>query len=443
MSLYGNLLNNIILPLGDKIFKLNTLKHLEYFKKVQFFDKEKTLELQNKNLSKVLKFATEKVAFYKNLGIELTNDPKRDIKKFPILKKPVIKENLDDFLSQPKENLIRSASSGSSGIQGVTYLTKDEISISRSLQILWWSWAGYEFGNPLIQTGITPNRKLLKSLKDLFLKTTYVPAFGLNEQEKLKVLQKARGRNDYHLGGYASSLYIFSQVAKNNGIDDIKLKSAISWGDKMFAHYRTSIEETFHTKVFDTYGCGELIMTASQCSKGVYHITDPHVYVEIVDSEGNDVPDGEMGYVLLTKLDCFAMPLIRYYIGDLAVKSKDYETCKCGRSWSKLEKIIGRDTDLIKTPGGKYLVVHSFTGVFEHIPEIKQFMVVQRNLEGIEIQFIRDKGFNDNNTLNNVRNRIHKLVGEIFPIHFVEVDKIPPTASGKPQIIQNLIKTKL
>ena len=107
-----------------------------------------------------------------------------------------------------------------------------------------------------------------------------------------------------------------------------------------------------------------------------------------------------------------------------------------------LEKIIGRDTDIVHTPSGRALIVHFFTGIFEHFDEIKQFRVIQKVKTEIEIEFIPSATFKSS-ALERVTNKIYERAKEAFPVRFSEVSIIPSTASGKPQIIQNLIAEKL
>jgi phenylacetate-CoA ligase len=161
--------------------------------------------------------------------------------------------------------------------------------------------------------------------------------------------------------------------------------------------------------------------------------------VEIVDANGDDVPPGQMGRVLATRLDNFAMPLIRYELGDLVELEKDNAgPCECGRELPLLRRLIGRDTDIVVTRSGKRMIVHFFTGIFEHVPEIRQFKVVQRNLDEIEIHFVRNGHFN-RQVIETVQSRIHGHLKEKFPIRWVETDRISPTNSGKPQIIQSFL----
>ena len=166
------------------------------------------------------------------------------------------------------------------------------------------------------------------------------------------------------------------------------------------------------------------------------------VYLVLLDDNGNEVPPGEPGKIVVTRLDNFAMPLIRYYLGDIAIAEDPGKTCSCGRSFPLLKQVIGRDTDIVMTRSEKYMVVHAFTGIFEHIPEIKQFQIIQKNLDGIEIEYIPDTGFN-NKILADIKSKIDAALKEDFPIQFREVDFIAPTPSGKPQIIQSFLKQSI
>lgn len=105
-----------------------------------------------------------------------------------------------------------------------------------------------------------------------------------------------------------------------------------------------------------------------------------------------------------------------------------------------LEKIIGRDTDLVKTRSGKYMVVHSFAGIIEHYDEIMQFCVVQKDLDGIEILYIPSESFHEKVLMQIKEQLMSYLQDENFEIKFKKVGSIEPTKSGKPQIIKSLLK---
>jgi phenylacetate-CoA ligase len=297
-------------------------------------------------------------------------------------------------------------------------------------------------GDPILQTGITPNRRLIKGLKDKLLNTYYLQAFSHSEEDVRDAFNWVKKQKDPVLAGYASSLYVLAQFAEKMG-EQIKFKTAISWGDKLFPHYRRLIEQVFDTKVHETYGSAEGLMMGGQRELDHMYLMNQNVFIELLDDQGRDVPEGEMGHVVVTSLNAMAMPLIRYRIGDLAkMLPKDQYPAKRDLNYPIIEKIIGRDTDLVRTPGGRMLVVHSFTGIFEHIPEISQFRITQENLEGITIEFVPGEGYHEQ-LLDTIRTRIAENVKEPFRLDFIERHEIPPSASGKPQLIISKINPSI
>jgi phenylacetate-CoA ligase len=435
--LYRKLLENIILPTGDFFLGTEYIKNLRKFRKIQKMSAEEIAALQRRNLDKLLSYATQNVPFYRQYSDEKVSDPFLWLKRLPVMDKKTIKENIDELIIADRNKLIVEKSSGSSGIQGEVYMTKKESSASMAIQTLWWEWAGYKFGNTLVQTGMTTKRGFVKGIKDILLRTDYVPAFGMSDEFIIGKLNELRKNQRDHLGGYASSLYVLARVAEKYNITDVSFKSVISWGDKMFPHFRSLIERQFQTKVFDTYGCTEGMMMAAQKDLDEYYIMSPHVIIELLDKEGNEVAPGELGYVVVTRLDAYAMPLIRYYLGDIAIKAP-YTVPNSQLHFPLIQKIIGRDTDIVRTASGKYMIVHSFTGLFEHISEIRQFRVVQDHLDSITIEVIPGIGFGEQ-ILNNIRATIQKQLQEPFEINFRVVDDIPSTPSGKPQIIKSSV----
>ena len=432
---YNKILEKIILPVGDFLLGQQFIQELKNQRKEVYFSTEYICSVQEKKLIDVLNHATQYSKYYRSLKISQNDNPVLFLKQFPILNKQILKEQQDNLITVSKKKLLRQSSSGSSGIQSVVYWTKREQSKHRATQILWWEWAGYKLGMPMVQTGMTPNRGIIKSVKDCLLKTFYFPAFVSEKNEFEKALHWAASKKIVFLGGYASSLYVLSKIYKELDVK-VKFCSAVSWGDKLYKHYQSSIEDIFDIKVKETYGSAEGLMIAAQKDLPYMYIMAPNVFLEILDDEGNEVKDGEIGHVVVTSLVAKAMPLIRYKIGDLAIKlPKDEYPENCELKLPLLKKVIGRDTDLVKTRSGKFLVVHTFTGIFEHFSEIEQFCVIQENLDSIIIEFIPSSGFNIC-ILDKIKILINQyLKDSSFIINFKEVKYIAPTPSGKPQII--------
>ena len=437
-SVYSYTLEHAVMPFGDRLNGGRFMHWLRRYRAEQWLPADKMRELTRERLSTMLKYARREVPFYKET-VEISADPFHDLAQFPIITKTGIKQNIGNLITQPLTDMIAESGSGSTGVQGTVYMDKFAQASQRAMQMLWFEWAGYRMGDSILQTGMTLDRGYLKRTKDILLNTNYISAFDLGPEALAQVLHDLRKKPRKFLFGYASSLHVLANVALEQGIDGIRFDRAVSWGDKLFPHYRESIGRAFGCSVTDTYGCTEGAMIAAQCSEGSYHLSVNQCHVEILDDHGKPLPDGEIGNVVATRLDNFAMPLIRYSLGDIAAIEPEGNTyCKCGRQTPLLNGLIGRDTDLVVTASGKKLIVHFFTGIFEHVPEIRQFKIVQKSVDQVKIEFIPDEGFDDS-VLRTLEERMNSRLNERLPIAWSRVEKISPSGSGKPQIIESLM----
>ncbi|MEP6512814.1 MAG: hypothetical protein ABJA79_03020 [Parafilimonas sp.] len=441
--LYNKVLENFILPAGDAVFQTNFINELKRWRNdISQLNPEDLAALQKQNLATLLKYGVEKIPYYQRLNIELSNNPYNDIKKFPLLTKQILKQNINHLHAGNSKELVAENSSGSSGFQTTVYMSKKERAQAQAAQTYLWEFGGYKPGEKLLQTGISPHRGLIKSLKDIFFRTRYADAYNLSEEKIYYALKKAKSRKYKYFAGFASSLNSFAKVAIARNLE-INFSGVMLWGDKLFDEYKRNIEKAFgNPLIVEQYGSAEGFIISGTCVYGRHHILSPHVYIELLDKDGNEVAAGSMGHVVVTRLDAYSFPLIRYTLGDLAIKEDDDIECPCGKHFPLLKKIIGRDTDVVQTPAGKDLIVHFFTGIFEHFQEIEQFCIIQKQKNGIEIQYIPAAKF-DVLILDKIEDEIFTKAKENFSIHWVQVNNIPATPSGKPQIIKNFIAEKL
>jgi len=432
---YPNFISKIALPLSDFFLRTNYSKTIKYWHKVDRYSGLELQKLQENNLRALLKHAVLNCDLYKNIKLERDN-PYEWLKQFSILTKEIVRTQESALLTESPKKLVKFCSSGSSGVQTCVYESKKELENNRALLMHFWEWSGYKVGAPLVQTGITPDRGFFKSVKDFFFKTIYINAFAHSESQILKVLDKIKDKN-YTIAGYASSVNFMAEVALKYD-KTTNLRAVISLGDKLFNHYKKNIIQAFNCRVYDTYGSAEGFMIAAQKDLDYYYIFSPHVYVEIVDDAYNPVPDGTMGNILITRLDGFAEPMIRYRLGDLGIMlPKEKYPQNREFNYPLLQQIVGRETDVVKTQNGKTLVVHSFTGIFEHIPGIKQFKVIQNNLQSIDIEIVKGSTFTETD-IDRATQMLQKYIEDAtFKINYKFVSDIAPSKSGKPQMIES------
>lgn len=398
---YGNICRKFVLPIADFFIGTKVMHYYEIYQRSQWLDFYELIRLQNDNLVKTISVAYREVPFYKKLYDRFNVDINsvktvQDLHLLPQVFKKDLKAHY------PKE-CVRSTglkwkelfTSGSSGSPFAVRIDNDSLSRAQALMLLRANYSGWRIGDRFLQTGMTLKRGIVKRVKDLILLVDYVSAFDLSDDTIDLFLETIKSKKIKFIMGYASSIYCLAKRASERG-DFYNIEGVVSWGDNMFPHYRKNIEDVFGCRVTDTYGCGEGIQIAAQCGRkdGFYHIFMPHVAVEIVDDEGNPVPDGALGRILLTRLDPGMMPLVRYCVGDLGIKSRE-KSCSCGRGFELLERVEGRDTDVVITPNGKKLIVHFFTGIIEYYTSIETFKVVQNEIERIELSIVVNERFRD------------------------------------------------
>src|SRR5690606_4569787 len=112
-------------------------------------------------------------------------------------------------------------------------------------------------------------------------------------------------------------------------------------------------------------------------------------FVEILDSNGKPVAEGMEGEVVVTTLNNFYMPLIRYRIGDRTIKGdKLFGTLR-------IDKVLGRTLGVIYRKDGSYIDGEFFTVLFFGVPEVKQFQLVQTSLDAVLLKIVKSDSWRD------------------------------------------------
>jgi phenylacetate-CoA ligase len=446
MSLHNTLLRNLLLPVGDLVFGQRMMARLKFLEGAQYWSREKLLAKQAADLQALIQIAYNEVPFYKSLmddGKLKPNDVQQpaDLAKLPIVTKDMLRAAYPDKTTRPTgQKTYQVSTSGSTGKN--FYVMEDYYTAGwyRASFMLSLEWAGWQIGEPHLQTGITPERSLDRKLKDWFLGCHYFSAYKLGDEQLDAILKEMEKYHLEHLWGFPGSLYFLAHHAKKQGWN-FPLKSVVTWGDSLYSHYRRMIEETFQTRVFDTYGCAEGIQIAAQCEHGNYHLHALDAVVEFLDDDGQPVQPGELGHIVITRLHPGPMPLIRYAVGDLGIPSSK-ETCPCGRGFPLMDAIRGRDADVIVTPSGNRLIVHFFTGVLEHFKEIDSFQVVQVAEDGIVLRIVPKKPV-DQAYLNRIAVALAERGMQDMRIDFELMDQIQLPPTGKHRfVINNFSQTK-
>jgi len=169
--------------------------------------------------------------------------------------------------------------------------------------------------------------------------------------------EKASRFAPHCLTGMTSALASLADRVAARGLT-LSPRLVVTAGELLTAPLRSRIR-VLGSPIRDLYGSNEFNLLAWECPEGndTYHVCDDAVVLEVVGPDGRPVGVGQTGEVVVTGLHSFAMPFIRYRIGDLAVRGLD--RCRCGAPWSTLTAIHGRTIDMFRLTGG--LSLHPWT----------------------------------------------------------------------------------
>jgi phenylacetate-CoA ligase len=158
------------------------------------------------------------------------------------------------------------------------------------------------------------------------------------------------------------------------------VRFVITGGEVLTPSARDQITNGFSAPVRDMYGAHEFSLVAWQCAvTAEYHLSDETLHAEVI-RDGKPALPGETGEMIVTALHSFAMPFIRYKLGDVVTQGS--AACSCGSPFSTIRSIRGRAADYLKLPGGR--LVHPQDIARESYiaaPWIKQLQVVQEEVD--------------------------------------------------------------
>jgi phenylacetate-CoA ligase len=228
---------------------------------------------------------------------------------------------------------------------------------------------------------------------------------------------------------YTDSIYELSRFAERKALKLYPPASVIVTAATLNESIKRYVEKTLQTRILNQYGSREVGAIACECleQKGL-HIFTWRLYVELINGKCRKVDEGEEGEIIITSLENYSMPLIRYRIGDMGIAAK--EKCTCGINLRLLQKVTGRITDHFRRIDGGLIHGEYFTHLFYFRPWVKKFQVVQNEYKLIKIYVVKE-GEASLEDMNHIARKIKLVMGEDCQVEFEFVDELRPTRSGK------------
>jgi len=437
--MYSLLIKHILFPLHERLLGRQTLACLQELEKIQWDPLEKIRQYQWQKLKALLNHAYKNVPFYQKRFKQIGATPEdiksfEDFAKLPFLTKKDIRENFSDICAcnLSKRDFIRMNTGGSTGEPLIFYVDRRRIGYDRAAHLRARRWWGIDIGEKEIVLWGSPielsTQDKLKDIRDWLFNTRLLSAFKMSEAMMFKYAKIIKKYKPKHIFGYPSSIYLFSQFLKKHNIDlsDIGIKVIFVTADMLYDFQRKTIQETFQCPVANGYGGRDSGFIAHECPAGSMHITED-IYVEFINTN-KPVEPGERGEIIVTHLDNYIMPFIRYRTGDVA--SPENKICTCKRGSPLMSNIEGRTTDFIITPSGKIMHALSLIYILRDLEGIEAFKIIQKKKDYLIIKIVKNQKFTAK-TQNKIKDEIIKTMESPVHIEIQFVNEIEPEKSGK------------
>ena len=234
--------------------------------------------------------------------------------------------------------------------------------------------------------------------------------------------------NPEYLLTYPSNLLLLARHFRERDMTLPNLRGVETFAEVLQPEVREACREAWDVPVVDMYSAQETGYIALQCPDHEhYHVQAESALVEILNDQGGACGPGETGRVVVTPLHNFAMPLIRYEIGDFAEVG---EPCSCGCGLPVLNRILGRVRNMLTLPSGDTLWPSLHAEMFLAIAPVRQFQLIQRRADEIEVTLVVEKTLSGEQE-GRLREVLNRCFGYPFTYRFTYVDEIPRSASGK------------
>jgi len=414
----------------------------KWLTQTQWYSAEQHRMLQLTCLQNLITHAYQTVPFYQRLMADGGFRPQdirslEDIKQFPILTKADIQNAGSSLVSRKYSRLLtRTAYTG--GTTGARLpLRRDLWSIGNEHAFVrrLYNWAGLSGFEPiafLLARRVCPQNPHtpFPYAYDPVRKELILSVFHLRAANAKQFLEALRKYHIQALIGYPSAISILARWILNEK-ETLRLKAVLTTSETLESSRKKLIEDAFECRVFDFYGGGERVCYIHMCPQGKYHLITEYGLTEFLDT-----PDKtNVKKIISTGFWNWAMPLIRYDTGDL-VQVGSIEECPCGRHYPHIERIIGRQGQILRTPSGYELGPTVLEAMMENILfdmkgiPVGEAQIIQEKADRLVLEYVPLNQFSVKD-----KESIARLARRHFPQDFqVEiraVNAVRRTVSGK------------
>ncbi len=433
--------------------------HVADLSRTQWLSPTAVRAMQEEKLRRLIQHAYRHVPYYRQRLQEAGIEPNsirglEDLHKLPFLTKDDIRRHLSfDILSDNhhKSEILRITTSGSTGEPFVCYVDRVQLEFRWAATLRSQEWTGYRFGDRTMRLwhqtlGMSQTQILREKADALACRRRFIPAFEMNERNLADLCAQIAEYRPTLIDGYAESFNLIAAFIQSRGASPLAglpagmLKGIMSSAQSLPDDSRRIIEQAFGCRVFDKYGSREFSGIAYECEAHQGHHVVAEGYIVEILKDGRPAQPGEVGEIVITDLNNYCLPFIRYRIGDLGEAMDPLALCPCGRGLPRIGRIEGRVQSIVLGADGRYLPGTFFAHLLKDYSfAFRHYQFVQETRDSITWKIVKGERYTDE-TLQQVMGILKRYLGSGMRIDVEFVDNIPMVRTGKRLAVVSKLK---
>jgi phenylacetate-CoA ligase len=430
-------------------------RHLIGEWRVPYLSAEAIGHIRDQRLRQIVDYAAASVPFYRDFFDQGGIDPADirsvdDLQRLPLIDKETVRKQPQAFVSQSKwgREAIPFTTSGSTGTPLTVFHDRYSLLANVAIgqrekevhrQVL--GRGGRRRKVRIAPTQATTGDKAAASIR----KISFVPAGRgrgtISFLEPIEhIIDVVNERRPAVISCFAGSYLemLFKTVAAR-GVKMHRPHAATYRGDALSEAGRRLIEEDFQVPVLSRYNAVEAFKIGFTCEERTgFHLHDDLTHVRIVDPQGQILPPGERGEVVISNLFNRGTVLLNYRLGDVA--SLCQERCRCGRNLRLLSSLEGRTGDLIYRPDGRFVHYAAIWWVFNVRRDVLQYQLIQHELERFELKVVTPDRATFGGIVGELVEELRGLLGGSAVVEAAYYERLEPSAGGKFRPVVSLVE---
>jgi phenylacetate-CoA ligase len=258
------------------------------------------------------------------------------------------------------------------------------------------------------------------------------PLYGMDiRQDPHHQLAWLRALDPEYLLSHTSNLELLAGMLLDAPRRFPNLRAVQAISETLTASSQARIEAAFGVPVKNLYSCAEAGYIASPCpAGGGLHVHAENAIVEILDNADRPVAAGETGRVILTVLQNFLTPLIRYEIGDTATLGP--APCPCGRGLPLLMQVHGKQRPMFALPDGRRKHASGLVQAISQVGGHYQHQAVQTSVNHVIVRIVPDKTW-DGRHAHLLREAVQRFFEAAVSVEIELCERLQPSPGGKVQ----------